>query len=336
MNAFKLKYIYHSIELQQEIEDFLAKWIDNSDSIETLTSGSTGEPKLISIKKEKMRLSARMTGNFLQIRSGEKALLCLSPSTIAGKMMLVRAMELELELYVTPTSSNPFEKITEEFDFVALVPLQLKNTLDNFPEKIQKCRNCIIGGGDIPYPIIQQLKNLELTVYHTFGMTETISHVAMKRVGFISDEYFTALGGTYFSNLDERLVIHSPLLETESITTNDCIELIDKKNFKWVGRTDFVINSGGIKIHPEVVENKLAEIISVPFFIIGEKDDYLGEKVILYIENKEDIQISKTKMTELLSRYEMPKEIRYVFPFARTDSGKINRLQTILKFRKNV
>lgn len=329
MNAFKLKYSDHSIELQQEIENFLAKWRDASDSIETYTSGSTGEPKKIKIKKEKMRLSARMTGDFLQIQRGEKALLCLSPSTIAGKMMLVRAMELDLELYVSSASSNPFEKTTEEFDFVALVPLQLKNTLDNFPEKIQKCRNCIIGGGDIPYPIIQQLKNLELTVYHTFGMTETISHVAMKRVGFVSDDYFTALGGTYFSNLDDRLVIHSPLLESESITTNDCIELIDNKHFKWIGRTDFVINSGGIKIHPEVVENKLSEIISVPFFIIGEKDDYLGEQVILYIENKEDIEISEAQMKELLSRYEMPKEIRYVFPFVRTDSGKINRQKTI-------
>jgi O-succinylbenzoic acid--CoA ligase len=321
-------YFQNNLELKKQVDNFLSAWYDNKDYIETLTSGSTGNPKSICIEKVKMKESARMTGKFLNLKKGNTAVLCLSPLTIAGKMMIVRAIELELKLLVTEVNSNPIRDLNTPIDFIAMVPMQLLNTLELSSDKLSICNNIIIGGAEISETLSRKIKDAGFTVYHTFGMTETISHVAMRKVGVITEDYFTAIGETYFSVENECLVIHSPLLDMKKIKSNDSVELIDSKRFKWKGRVDFIINSGGVKIHPELVEQKINQLINVPFFIIGINDDKLGQKVVLFIETENESLVNKTDLKNLLLPYEYPKEIYYLKEFIRTESGKINRIKT--------
>jgi len=328
LDSFTIKYLTNDTDLINEVENFVLNWNDSSDFIITKTSGSTGKPKSILLLKSKMIESAQMTGEYLNIKKGDKAILCLSPSTIAGKMMLVRSIILKLKLSVIDVNSHIFNKIEEEIDFIAMVPIQLKNALNESVEKIRKCKNIIIGGGEISSSLENQLKEKKITVYHTFGMTETISHIAMRKVGLITEDYFTAIGATTFSHKDNQLVIESPLLECQKIITNDIVQLLDNKHFKWIGRSDFIINSGGIKIQPEIVESKLIKIIHSPFFISSLKDEILGEKLILVIEGKLDSKLNKELFESVLSKFELPKNIYFINKFERTDSGKINRMKT--------
>ncbi len=326
-------YLGQADTIKGSVEDFLSKWNDLTDSIYTDTSGSTGKPKTIELSKEKMKLSARMTGDFLGLKKGDKALLCLSPKTIGGKMMLVRAIELGLDLYVCEPNSNPLELVDVSLDFIAMVPLQLESSMVHHLDKLNSIKSVIIGGGEISKVQADKLRKNELTVYQTFGMTETISHIAMRKVGLETDQAYTALGENFFEEVDGRLVIHSPLLD-ESLITNDSVELLDEKHFIWKGRKDFVINSGGIKIHPEEMEKKLESHIDHPFFIGSLQDDRLGERVILCIEGWADEPIEKSEFLKCLSTYEVPKEIYYISQFVRTDSGKINRPETIALINK--
>lgn len=332
MSSFSITYLDLKSEETNVVQDFIDEWNNDDLYITVQTSGSTGKPKEIRILKSRMADSARMTAEFLQIREHEKALLCLSPNTIGGKMMIVRAIVLNLDLIVASVSGNPLEKIQNEVDFVAMVPLQLMNTLIHSVEKLRKIRTIIIGGGIISSAIENQLIKENLTVFHTYGMTETISHVAMRKVGIDSTPYFTAIGQNFFSQHENRLVIHSPLLDTKSILTNDIVELIDDKNFIFKGRVDFVINSGGVKIHPEIVEKKLENTIHFPFFIAGLKDDILGEKVILCIEST-PFELNKKDIQKKVSKYEVPKEVYFIKEFVRTESGKINRRKTIEEYK---
>ncbi len=331
MLTYTIIYLDAPDEVKKSVEDFILAWFNDDASISTFTSGSTGKPKAIKLLKSKMIESAKQTGEFLGLKEKQSALLCLSPETIAGKMMIVRAIVFHLNLYVGAISSQPFQNLEVEIDFVAMIPLQLSNSLDTNPEKLTKIKNIIIGGGIIPPTLITKLKNNKLTVFHTYGMTETISHIAMRKVGIIYEESYTALGETIFSELDGQLVIHSPLLKYKSITTNDSIQIIDNKHFIFKGRADFVINSGGVKMHPEELENKLYTVISHPFFISSLPDEYFGEKVVLIIEYSGVIILSDLNLKEVLKPYEHPKEIYCIDQFVRTESGKINRLETMRK-----
>lgn len=335
MSSLNFTYLNTDTKLEESVDFFLNQWKNDDLYIITRTSGSTGNPKEIKILKSKMKDSARMTGDYLQIKENDRALLCLSPETIGGKMMIVRAIELCLDLTIVPVSSAPLCENLNDLDFVAMVPLQLMNSLQYSLEKLRKIRNIIIGGGIISPSLENKIIENNLSVFHTYGMTETISHVAMRKIGVNSSPYFTAIGKNTFSQMDERLVIHSPLLESGTIITNDIIELIDNKNFIFKGRSDFVINSGGVKINPESVESKLENKLTFPFFIGSLKDELLGEKIILCIENSQPFPIDKSDLFNGLSKYEHPKEIYFIPKFIKTESGKINRIKTLEKLILN-
>jgi O-succinylbenzoic acid--CoA ligase len=328
LKSIDIIHSHNNLELKKQVDDFLTSWYDTKDFIETNTSGSTGTPKCIFIEKVNMKESARMTGCFLNLKKGDTAVLCLSPITIAGKMMIVRSIVCELKLLVMEVNSQPIKDLEINVDFIAMVPIQLLTTLESSPEKLHKCKNIIIGGAEISETLTRKIYDAGITVYHTFGMTETISHIAMRKVGIITEDFFTAIGEVYFTKQNECLVIHSPLLETGKLTTNDSIELIDSKRFKWKGRADFTINSGGVKIHPEQVEKKINQLISVPFFIIGVTDEKLGQKVVLFVETSNELLFNKNDLTSLLLPYENPKEIYFLKEFIHTESGKINRIKT--------
>jgi len=317
------KLSIEKLPIWNDVNQFISEWLNGEEELILQTSGSTGKPKSISMKKEWMKNSAQLTENTFGLKKGDSALLCMSIKYVAGKMMVVRALELALDLKVVEPSSSPLKDIDDQIDFAAMVPLQLENSSND----LDKVKTLIVGGGQVSLQLIKKLQNISTQIYETYGMTETLTHVAIKPLnGPNKSDIFSALDGIHFE-IDERdcLVINAPMLSPESIVTNDIIELINDISFRWLGRFDNVINSGGVKIIPEVVEAKLASVISNQrFFIAGETNNKLGERVVLFVEGDE-MPIS----FESLEKFERPKEIYFIRNFVETGSGKICQKETV-------
>ena len=310
-------------QIWDDVNQFISDWYSPDDEMVLQTSGSTGKPKSISVKKEWMRNSAKLTGKTFGLKEGDNALLCMPMKFVAGKMIIVRALEIGLDLKVVEPSSSPLKGIDGQIDFVAMVPFQLENSLND----LDKVKTLIVGGGQVNPQLVEKLKTLSTQVYETYGMTETLTHVAIRSLnGPNKSDAFQALDGVHFEK-DSRdcLVIHAPRLNPNPVITNDIIELESDNSFRLLGRIDNVINSGGIKIIPEVIEAKLSDVISDRRYIIaGIPDESLGEKVVLVVEGDEmDISFLK------LDKYEEPKEIFFLDNFIVTTSGKIHRNNTI-------
>ena len=325
---FQLAYssIKEGAEFDRELGEFLLDWLDDSETIQLTTSGTTGAPKIITISKQAMVHSAVATGNFFNLHPQDKALLCLPPRYIAGKMMIVRALIIGLELEILTPSSHLDDLLPDRiFDFVALVPLQAENSLD----KLHQFKKIIIGGAKVSDDLANKLIGIKSEIYETYGMTETITHIAAKKIG---EEFFNVLEHVSISADDRNcLVINAPSISEESIITNDIVEIHNEKQFKWLGRYDNVINSGGIKLFPEQIETKLASKIVNRFFISGQPDTVLGSKVILVIEGNE--QILSSTIFDSLDKFEKPKEVVFVSEFVETETKKINRSQTLEKIK---
>lgn len=318
------------------ITQFLQDWFNENDYIGVKTSGSTGKPKIIRLQKAYMRNSANATANFFQMREGKKALCCLPIDYIAGKMMLVRALTIGWKLKIVEPSINPLANETDTFDFAAMVPLQLKNSIS----KLSIIDTLIVGGGAVSNQLEEEIQNISTKIYATYGMTETITHIAVKRLNTPSNLenklYYQVLPNVKISkDYRDCLVINAPEVTDEKIVTNDMIELVSDQEFIWKGRFDNVINSGGIKLHPEEIERKLASVVKSRFFVAGISDEFLGEKLILVIESddlsskeKESLYI-KIESLSVLSKFEKPKEIYFVTKFIETDTKKIQRKKTL-------
>ena len=311
---------------------FKTEW-DYNDSIEVFTSGSTGEPKKIFIPKDKMILSATKTIRFFNLREGINALVCLSLETIAGKMMLARAFVGKWNLTIVEPAANPLLNIDENMDFVALAPLQLERILNESSDKIQLIKTIIVGGAPVSNSLINLLKENELTVYQTFGMTETVSHIALRKIGKETDAFYKTVDGVEVSDLDGDLVIHYSEMFLQPIRTNDVVKIISPKQFEWLGRSDYIINSGGVKLNPEKIEQKLSDLLPFSFFITGLKDARLGQKLALVIENNSNFIPEKVRLQSVLDKFEIPKVYINIKGFDRTKSGKVNRLKTIQKIK---
>jgi O-succinylbenzoic acid--CoA ligase len=322
--------------------EFMREWLLGKDAFTIHTSGSTGEPKPIRIRREQMKQSAQRTLNALGIKPNDTALIALPVHYIAGKMMMVRALESNLRIIVVDPSSNPLEKLDEELiiDFTAFVPLQLQTLLENASSfrQLNKMKAILVGGGAVSENLKQEIQKLNVPVYATYGMTETISNVALQLLNTTHrDDYFTPLPDVKIET-DERgcLVIHDALLY-EPVVTNDLVEITREGKFRWAGRIDNVINSGGIKISPEQVENQVEKIfsdlqINRAFFIAGIPHEKLGEQVVLIIEGDpldESIENRlRDSMNRSITHYSVPKTFLYVSQFVLTSTGKINRKET--------
>ena len=319
-------YIKEGEEFEKTIFKFLLNWFDEKSYIEVQTSGTTGAPKVIKIDKQFVVASALSTGDFLNLKPGDSALLCLSADYIAGKLMLVRAIILGLELEAVAPSSSPLVSITKKYDFVAMVPMQVEHSIN----QLNQIRTLIIGGAEVSSVLKEKLQNSTTSIFETYGMTETVSHVAMKR---IENDFFEALPNVIFSTDDRNcLVIDASKVTASKIVTNDLVELISDKKFIWKGRFDNIINSGGVKLSPEQIELKLQKIIKKRFFIASEKDNILGQKIIIVIESEKDLKLD-SKLFINLSKYEIPKKIYYVKEFSETKTNKINRKVTLQKIK---
>lgn len=314
------------IPWEKEISGFLEEWNSGNDFIISKTSGSTGIPKEIELPKWAMKLSAQMTGKLFGLTEGNLALLCLPVSFIAGKMMIVRAAELKLKLYCVEPKSKIDLSFTDKIDFAPLTPMQVENSFD----QLLKIKTILIGGAPLTDSLREKLFQIPSKSFESYGMTETITHIALKE---ISEESFTVLDNVKIWK-DERdcLVIQTPYFEEETIT-NDIVEIKNENQFKWLGRIDNVVNSGGIKLFPEQIERKLKPYIIEEFVITSLPDETLGQKLVLIVEStptKSDNRISSFKLqTSQLGKFEIPKEIYYIKKFPRTESGKIKRNELV-------
>lgn len=317
-----------SPEWELDVYHFILNFLDDSEFISQKTSGSTGTPKTIRLPKQAMWESAKMTSDFFQLKESQVAVLCLPVKYIAGKMMVVRALFAGLNLIlIEPTGTPDFPNLGE-IDFCAMVPLQAANLLEQ--NKWHDINNLILGGAETGPELAAKLQVVETKVYETYGMAETCSHIALKRInGKNPETNFTTLPGVTISQ-DERdcLVIDVPFL-SDKVKTNDCVELVSENKFRWIGRFDTIINSGGIKIQPEILEKKIEEILQMPCAILGEPDELLGEKLFLFLETSEPINSSQilAMLASFFDKKMLPKTVRFIKTLPRNKSFKIDRVE---------
>lgn len=312
--------------IKEDLQQFLAEWNNSSPTLEVRTSGSTGIPKRMMVRKDQMVNSARLTCDFLGLKKGDKALLCMPLPYIAGKMMVVRSLVAELDLIVREPSGHPLADINFPIRFAAMIPLQVYNTLQVPEERERLCQIdiLIIGGGSIDKDLEEQIRQLPNQVYSTYGMTETLSHIALRRLnGPDASDYYIPFSSVKLSlSPDKALVIDAPLVTNELLTTNDVAELLPDGRFRIMGRRDNIINSGGIKVQIESVEEQLRTILSKDFAITSVPDPKFGEVIVLLTTTCEKIQ----KISfDCLPKYQRPKHLLTVNAIPHTETGKIDR-----------
>ena len=344
------------------LEDFFSEWNNDSDRVLVHTSGSTGKPKPMMVEKKRMLNSARITCDFLGLKPGDSALLCMSLDYIAGKMVVVRSIERHLHLISVSPSGHPLKDINlkdangkdvnGEITFAAMVPMQVYNTLQvpEERERLTHIRHLIIGGGAIDASLEKELRSLpgNIAIWSTYGMTETLSHIALRRInGAEASEWYQPFDSVKISQTEEGcLVIDAPLVCAETLLTNDIVEIepyiynkVEKTRFRIKGRKDNVICSGGIKIQIEEVEALLKPHLEKPFMIAKKKDEKFGEIAVLLTED-EDLKKVEATIRRLLSgksddsnkssesanhKYWIPREFRYVEHLPFTETGKPKR-----------
>ena len=321
------------------LEDFFSEWNNDSDRVLVHTSGSTGKPKPMMVEKKRMLNSARITCDFLGLKPGDSALLCMSLDYIAGKMVVVRSIERHLHLISVSPSGHPLKDINEEITFAAMVPMQVYNTLQvpEERERLTHIRHLIIGGGAIDAALEQELRSLpgNIAIWSTYGMTETLSHIALRRInGAEASEWYQPFDSVKISQTEEGcLVIDAPLVCSETLVTNDIVEIesyiynkVEKLRFRIKGRKDNVICSGGIKIQIEEVEEFLKPHLEKPFMLAKKKDEKFGEIAVLLSEDKGIKKVEAT-IRRLLSdhKYWIPREFLHVDHLPLTETGKPKR-----------
>lgn len=305
---------------------FLMDWLSDSKTLLLQTSGSTGTPKTLEITKAAMRASAERTGAFFKLSPGNTALLCLPVAFIAGKMMLVRALILGLDLAIIATKTK-LDLQGKTYDFAALIPLQAAENL----HQLTQIKTVLIGGAPISETLRKKIAEIHPNCVETYGMTETLTHVATRPVAYPAPP-FTAMPDVGISLDSEHcLILNVPYVSKIPIQTNDIVERVNEKSFHLLGRRDFVINSGGKKIFPEQLEKKLRPHLNIPFFITGIPDAQLGEKLILILEGtaKDSAQALKIATTVLGNdKHHVPKAVLHLSAFVFTPSGKLDRKGT--------
>ena len=311
------------------LDDFLTEWNNDSLYVHVQTSGSTGAPKPMMVEKRRMLASARITCDFLGLRPGDTALLCMSLDYIAGKMMVVRSLERGLKLTTVEPSGHPlstFHSSPFTFHFSAMVPLQVYNTLQvpEERERLKQIRHLIIGGGAIDDSLAAELKDFPNNIWSTYGMTETLSHIALRRInGPETSLWYTPFPSVQLSLSDEGcLIIHAPEVCPEPLVTNDIAEL-KQGRFRILGRKDNVICSGGLKIQAEELERQLRPHMDAPFVISKRADEKFGEIVVLITEGSPSD--ARTICERILPKYHQPKAYLHIDQIPLTETGKIAR-----------
>ncbi|MGM0573378.1 MAG: AMP-binding protein [Bacteroidota bacterium] len=316
----------------RNIFEFITDWLENEE-FEVATSGTTGKPTTLTFPKSAMIDSARRTLEFFDLKPGDPVLLCLPAQYIAGKMMIARALAGGLNLLFAQPETDPWKEWNTKVKFVPVVPLQLRRLLEH-PEKHHLFDIVLVGGATIDTSLERKLQRFDPAVFQSFGMTETLTHIAVRRVNGESPSptYRVLEGFSLTTDAESRLVVQGESLP-EPVHTNDVVTLEDEKHFRWHGRYDSVINSGGVKIFPEDVEKKIAGLIYRRFFIAGFPDNVLGQKVVLIIEGKameeSCLEALHNRIRMKVGKHPAPKQILFYEQFPETDSGKIKRPEVV-------
>lgn len=308
---------------------FLNEWFDASPVITVHTSGSTGVPKELVVRKDRMMQSARLTCEFLNLQAGDTALLCMNLRYIGAMMMVVRSLVAGLNLVVRPASGHPLSDVEVPLKFAAMVPLQVYNTLRVPAERkrLEHTDILIIGGGAVDDSLEAELKTIPIAAYSTYGMTETLSHIALRRLnGEAASKCYYPFPSVELSlSAENTLIVKAPLICDDVLQTNDIACLCSDGGFTIAGRKDNVINSGGIKIQAEEMENRLQPFIPVPFAVTAVPDPCLGQALTLLIAGKPDIKELENKLQAVLETYYRPKHIFITELIPQTENGKIDR-----------
>jgi o-succinylbenzoate---CoA ligase len=318
------------IHCRLELFSFLVDWFNDSEEMTVQTSGSTGEPKPIRVRKSQMMDSARSTCELLSLKPRDSALLCVSISFIAGKMMVVRALVADLDLYLVLPNGYPLQHADRNYRFAAMVPMQIFNSLQIAEERehLRRIGVVLIGGGSISSKLENALVDFPNAIYATYGMAETLSHIALRRInGSEASEYYTPLPNTKISlNEDGCLIIDAPMVNDYLLITNDRAEIRADGTFRILGRQDNVIITGGMKVQAEVLEEFLNDFIDQPFAVTSIPDDKFGEIIVLAVEGSiNEALLAQTLHAENLPSHQFPKKIVQLEVLPRTESGKINR-----------
>lgn len=341
-NKLNINELSPTTDFENQVVEFVKEWQDSGQTTTIKTSGSTGRAKVLELHKEKMRNSARKTLSFLGLKRGDSALLCVPIEYISGKMMVIRAMEGGLKLkLLTPSSRIELPK-EEYFDFCAMTPLQVENSLS----ELRQIRNLIVGGAGVAEVLKRKIatelsqdsssSSDSIRIYETYGMSETLSHIALKEIYPRQATYFTLFDGVKLSQSEEgALIIEAPDVSDEIIRTTDRVELKGEKEFRFIGRLDHVINSGGVKIFPEELERFIKQHINQEVVVSSIWDESLGDKLVLVVEGAENEELKKKILALPFEKsYLRPKEIFFWMELPRTPNGKISRLEVKEKLKE--
>lgn len=315
---------------RKDLFRFIIDFLGENVALSQKTSGTTGEPTILELRREAMIRSAKMTLDYFGLNPGDSALLCLPTEYIAGKMMVVRALVGGLNLRTVKPSGEPLENLSGAVDFAAMVPMQLFQSIKK-PGQIQQIGKLIVGGGEISPGLRKTVMKIEKPrIFETFGMSETYTHIAIKRInGPNPTEDFSILKGVNVKK-DSRgcAIIDIPGITEKTVVTNDLIETKSRNNLKWLGRIDNVINTRGIKVIPEVLEEKIRKIIELELVVVAIPDDELGEKILLVVENDSD-DLPKAEWMGLLraklKNHETPRAIFAIPKLPRNAAMKVLR-----------
>ena len=316
-------------EFLQDLEAFLQEWHNDDPTVWVHTSGSTGIPKPLLVEKERMKASARLTCQFLGLKKGDTSLLCMPLRYIAGKMVVVRSQVAELRLIPVAPCGHPLKDLQEVPTFAAMIPMQVYNSLQVPEEKhiLKHIKHLIIGGGAIDNTLSNELKDFPNQVWSTYGMTETLSHIALRCLnGKEASDWYTPFDSVRIRLSEENtLIIHAPNVCSEELITNDIAEINEEGKFRILGRKDNTINSGGVKIQIEQVEALLREHLSTPIQITATPDAKFGEIVVLLYNKVEDEKEIKAICEEKLPPYWQPKRYIPIETLPLTGTGKPDR-----------
>ena len=314
-------------ELQAQVQNFLRAWQQDLPFI-FQSSGSTGEPKSFQFTKDQLLTSAKASIKALQLDEHTKALVCLPLTSVGGLLQLARAIHANFELFIDLPTSRPLQNFDTAINFISMVPTQLQQSLKHEPLKLSGIEKILIGGAPLEENLIEACSNLSISLIQSYGMTETLSHVALRFIGNGVSAPFKAIEGVHFEQQQNCLTIHYPALLDAPLYTNDLVNLIDEQHFEWLGRADFAIISGGIKIVPEQLEKTLSSVLSHPFFVTSVPDDKWGSVVGLVIEGEaDDLGLDWAALGLVAAA--VPKKIAFIAQFQRTQTLKIKRQETL-------
>lgn len=327
----------------EKVRKKITEWNSGQQQFAMNSSGSTGDPKLIQLRRSQMVHSARITGKALNLPENSSVLIALNTDLIAGFMMLVRTLELNWNATVVHPAADPLCDLPEDFacDFAALTPMQLTTLLVSYSKEIisRKFRKILLGGAPADALLMSQIQDIPTEIYQSYGMTETVSHVALRRINGTDPSEDYLLLDDIEAGTDDRGCLHlaGTVTDHQMIQTNDLVEFTGKRTFRWLGRADNIINSGGIKIQLDKVDKEIGRALatmqlSLPFFTWHIPDPVLGQKLILLIQaspSENLVEELKKHIQLRLSKYEIPKEVCFLKEFIKTPSGKIDKAATV-------